>query len=55
MEVSDAWLGVWEDNHRAIRFYEKNGFEKFDSHPFILGESKQTDLLMKLRIIKISS
>jgi len=23
------WLGVWEENHRAIRFYEKNGFETF--------------------------
>ncbi len=41
------WLGVWEENHRAIRFYEKNGFETFDKHLFLLGSDKQTDLMMK--------
>lgn len=41
------WLGVWEHNHKAISFYEKHGFEKFGSHPFMLGDDKQTDLLMK--------
>lgn len=42
------WLGVWEKNPRAIRFYEKNGFVAFDKHIFSLGEDKQTDVLMKL-------
>ncbi|MGI6153226.1 MAG: GNAT family N-acetyltransferase [Christensenellaceae bacterium] len=41
------WLGVWEHNHRAIRFYEKNGFTCFGKHPFLLGEDVQTDLLMR--------
>jgi diamine N-acetyltransferase len=41
------WLGVWEHNEPAIRFYEKNGFEKFSKHIFKLGEDAQTDLLMK--------
>jgi len=41
------WLGVWEHNSRAISFYEKWGFEKFGSHPFMLGKDLQTDLLMK--------
>jgi ribosomal protein S18 acetylase RimI-like enzyme len=44
---SVIWLGVWEHNPRAIRFYEKYGFEKFSSHPFWLGNDLQTDLLMK--------
>jgi len=44
------WLGVWEKNHRAIRFYEKKGFEVFDEHLFIIGDDKQTDLLMKLKL-----
>ena len=30
-------LGVWEKNHRAIRFYEKNGFVAFDQHIFPPG------------------
>jgi len=41
------WLGVWEHNPRAISFYERNGFEKFDSHPFPFGDEIQTDWLMR--------
>lgn len=41
------WLGVWEHNHRAIAFYEKCGFERFSSHPFMLGTDLQTDNMMK--------
>ena len=42
------WLGVWENNINAIKFYEKLGFEKFDTHIFKLGEDEQIDNLMKL-------
>ncbi|GAA4767947.1 MULTISPECIES: GNAT family N-acetyltransferase [Flavobacterium] len=45
-----VWLGVWEENHRAIRFYEKNGFVAFDKHIFKLGNDKQTDIMMKLKL-----
>ena len=45
-----VWLGVWEENHRAIKFYEKNGFKFFGKHDFVLGEDVQTDLLMKMKI-----
>lgn len=41
------WLGVWENNARAIAFYEKNGFERFGEHTFMLGKDAQTDWLMK--------
>ena len=44
------WLGVWEHNPKAIRFYEKNGFIAFDKHIFIVGVDKQTDILMKLML-----
>lgn len=43
----NVWLGVWEQNKSAIRFYQKNGFEEFDKHIFMLGEDVQTDILMK--------
>ncbi|MBK9013843.1 MAG: GNAT family N-acetyltransferase [Saprospiraceae bacterium] len=43
-----VWLGVWEENHRAIRFYHKHGFEVFGSHPFLFGTDLQTDLLMRV-------
>jgi ribosomal protein S18 acetylase RimI-like enzyme len=48
--VSFIWLGVWEENHRALAFYRKNDFSVFDKHVFTLGDDKQTDLLMKLII-----
>jgi len=41
------WLGVWEYNPRAQRFYEKNGFRVVGSHVFQLGKDEQTDLLMQ--------
>ena len=46
-DVKTMWLGVWEQNARAIAFYEKNGFRKFGEHTFMLGEDAQTDWLMK--------
>lgn len=45
-----VWLGVWEENPRAIRFYQKNGFVEFDKHVFKLGEDEQTDIMMKLQL-----
>ena len=45
---SYLWLGVWEDNSKAIAFYKKNGFVSFDSHTFKLGDEIQTDIMMKL-------
>ncbi len=42
-----VWLGVWEENHKAIRFYERNGFVAFDKHIFRLGDDEQTDIMMK--------
>lgn len=42
------WLGVWEVNARAIRFYEKNGLQIFGSHPFPFGDEIQTDYLMRI-------
>lgn len=47
--VQYVWLGVWEHNSKAIQFYEKNGLEVFDQHPFRMGDEVQTDLLMKLK------
>lgn len=45
-----VWLGVWEENHRAISFYKKNGFREFGKHIFKLGNDEQTDLMMKLKL-----
>ena len=44
------WLGLWEYNPRAQRFYERNGFRVVGSHVFLLGKDPQTDLLMQRAI-----
>ena len=44
------WLGVWEKNRGAIRFYERHGFSTFSQHDFYLGKDLQIDLLMKRRL-----
>ncbi|HLP73219.1 MAG TPA: GNAT family N-acetyltransferase [Bacteroidales bacterium] len=44
------WLGVWEHNLKAQNFYRKNGFKEFDRHIFVLGDSRQTDYMMKLEL-----
>lgn len=45
-----AWLGVWERNEKAIRFYEQYGFRKAGTHVFTLGDDDQTDYIMRLEL-----
>ena len=44
------WLGVWEHNPNAIKFYEKMGYVRFGEHTFTLGDDVQTDYVMKKKI-----
>ena len=41
-----VWLGVWERNPRAMRFYERNGFVRFGWHYFQFGPDRQRDFWM---------
>jgi len=49
-KFTTVWLGVWEENKKAIQFYTKNGFVAFDQHIFKLGDDEQTDIMMRLEI-----
>jgi diamine N-acetyltransferase len=49
-KVNYMWLGVWENNPRAIAFYRKNGFIEFDKHIFQFGHEEQTDIMMKMTL-----
>jgi GNAT superfamily N-acetyltransferase len=40
------WLGVWEQNPRAIAFYAKCGFVDVGEHSFFVGSDEQTDRVM---------
>ena len=44
------WLGVWEKNERAIKFYENWGFQKVGNYIFMLGKDIQKDFTMELSL-----
>lgn len=46
-KMESVVLGVWENNHRAIAFYRKLGFEKIGTHPFYTGDVVETDWVMR--------
>ncbi len=41
------WLDVWERNPRAIAFYRRWGFAEVGTQAFLLGDDRQTDVLMQ--------
>ncbi|HYW51463.1 MAG TPA: hypothetical protein VE861_12705, partial [Gemmatimonadaceae bacterium] len=46
----EIFLGVWERNLRAIRFYEKQRFRAVGEKTFVLGLDPQRDIVMSLPI-----
>jgi len=47
LDKSSVWLGVWEGNHRALAFYQSQGYYKIGEHPFDMAGDIQTDLLLR--------
>jgi len=45
------FLGVWQENHRAVNFYKNFGFEIFTTRTFQLGETVCDDFLMKISLL----
>ena len=45
------WLGVWEHNYRAQRFYAKYGMKEFYDHVFMMGKTPQRDILMRMELV----
>ncbi len=41
------WLGVWDQNNAAERFYARNGFKPVGTHAFVIGTDVQNDILMR--------
>jgi diamine N-acetyltransferase len=44
--LNRVWLGVWEHNEPAKRFYKDKGFVRIGQHDFWQGDDKQTDFLL---------
>ncbi len=47
---ASMWLGVWEHNPRAQRFYARYGFERVGEQTFVLDDDRQTDWIMERAI-----
>ncbi len=45
--ASSVWLGVNQQNARAIRFYEKSGFRRRGVKHFFVGEELQDDFVLE--------
>lgn len=46
-EKKYLWIGVWENNDKAMKFYKRNGFYIIGQHSFFMGNDEQTDLIMR--------
>lgn len=47
------WLGVWDQNPRAIQFYKNQGFKEKGSHIFRFGDEDQIDIIMERSITNL--
>ena len=45
----DAWVGVFEDNQGARRFYARHGFETVGAYEFMVGPVRDRDLILRRR------
>jgi len=48
--AEELWLSVFVDNHRARRFYERNGFEDRGRYDFKVGNHIDEDRLMRKKL-----
>ena len=48
LQKSKIWLGVWDQNPKAILFYEQMGFVKNGNHVFKFGDEDQNDIIMEM-------
>lgn len=42
----NIWLGVWEENQKAQKVYERMGYQRAGEHDFTMGDVVQTDLVL---------
>ncbi|KAJ3304499.1 hypothetical protein HDV03_002708 [Kappamyces sp. JEL0829] len=48
--MTTLWLGVWENNLAALKFYKKFGFTQCGEKTFLVGSVVDRDLVFRLRL-----
>lgn len=48
--AQDFYVSVFSENHRAIRFYARQGFEKIGEYKFQVGDHYDDEFVMRLRL-----
>ena len=46
------WLGVWEENPRALAFYEKHGFKRVGTLEFPYGDTIGINAVMRISLVQ---
>jgi ribosomal protein S18 acetylase RimI-like enzyme len=41
-----VWIGVWSENHRALSFYARHGFEKVGEYDFHVGDTIDREYIL---------
>ena len=49
------WLSVWQENARAVAFYNKWGFSIIGDGKFLMGEDLQDDHIMERAVLPPST
>jgi GNAT superfamily N-acetyltransferase len=48
--LSNIYLTVWIENHRARRFYQRYGFQEIGSYSFVVGTTVDDDRILHLAL-----
>lgn len=48
--AEDAYLGVFQDNPRALRFYQRYGFEIVGAYKFPVGATLDDEFIMRMHL-----
>ncbi len=50
-QIECIYLGVWEENIRAVKLYTRYGFTPFGRHRFVMGTQVDWDVWMKRELV----
>jgi GNAT superfamily N-acetyltransferase len=49
-----VWIGVWSENHAALRFYRRQGFERVGAYGFHVGQTVDHEFILRRTADRLS-